>query len=505
MSLLEVKNLRIQAAVDSASVLVDDLSFSLAAGARLGIIGESGSGKSLTALALLGLCPGGVRVSGGIRIAGTEMYQGKATRRAREKRWSGIRGKRIGMVFQEPMSALDPLQKIGRLLGRQARSLLAEVGLDPGFVARYPFELSGGQRQRVLLALAIAQDPEVLICDEPTTALDVIAQDEVLSLIERLVRERGMALLFISHDLNVVKRMCDDVLVLHRGRTVERGATREVLARPRQPYTQRLLAASRHELPARAVEAADETHPGTPAVIALENVTQAYGETTVLQDINLRVRQSARLGVVGASGSGKSTLLKILAGLQQPTAGNVQVDAGVQMVFQDPFASLNPRLTIERTVAEGGGNDERVSEILAEVGLPADSGMRFPHEFSGGQRQRISIARAVAGYPDILLADEAVSALDVSVRAQVLEVLDALVENYGLTLVFVSHDLHVVRQICDEVIVMHDGRIIEAGPIETIWEAPAAAYTARLLAAAQVRSEASVAAEVSGKAGAAEG
>lgn len=494
MNLLDMENLCIQAPGGAQSLLVDDLSFTLAPGERLGIIGESGSGKSLTALALLGLCPRGVTVSGDVSIAGTDMYAGTSSRRTQEKRWAGIRGKRIGMVFQEPMSALDPLKKVGRLLGRTARSLLAEVGLDPDLVSRYPFELSGGQRQRVLLALAISQDPEVLICDEPTTALDVIAQDEVLSLVERLVRERGMALLFISHDLAVVQRMCDNVLVLYRGRAVERGATSTVLAHPQQPYTQQLVAASQQELPRRTGVAANtartDSTAGTSddAVIALDNVHHAYGTNTVVHDINLQVRRGARLGIVGGSGSGKSTLLKIIAGLEQPPSGSVQVGASVQMVFQDPFSSLNPRLKIGHTIAEGGGSDERITEILAEVGLSADARQRLPHEFSGGQRQRISIARSVAGYPEILLADEAVSALDVSVRSQVLRLLDFLVENYGLTLVFVSHDLQVVRQICDEVIVMHNGRIIETGAVDTIWDNPSAAYTQRLLAAAQMHS-----------------
>lgn len=500
MNLLDMENLCIQAPGGAQSLLVDDLSFTLAPGERLGIIGESGSGKSLTALALLGLCPRGVIVSGGVRIAGTDMYAGTSSRRTQEKRWAGIRGKRIGMVFQEPMSALDPLKKVGRLLGHTARSLLAEVGLDPDLVSRYPFELSGGQRQRVLLALAISQDPEVLICDEPTTALDVIAQDEVLSLVERLVRERGMALLFISHDLAVVQRMCDSVLVLYRGRAVERGATSTVLAHPQQPYTQHLVAASQQELPRRTGVAGDTARTdrtaGTDstadtsddAVIALDNVHHAYGRNAVVHDINLQVRRGARLGIVGGSGSGKSTLLKIIAGLEQPSSGSVQVGASVQMVFQDPFSSLNPRLKIGHAIAEGGGSDERITEILAEVGLSADARQRLPHEFSGGQRQRISIARSVAGYPEILLADEAVSALDVSVRSQVLRLLDFLVENYGLTLVFVSHDLQVVRQICDEVIVMHNGRIIETGAVDTIWDNPSAAYTQRLLAAAQMHS-----------------
>lgn len=479
--LVDVDKLRIQV---GGSVLVDDLSFSLSPGQRLGIIGESGSGKSLSALALLGLLPPRVAATGSIRVADREMLAVEFSARKQEKHWAQLRGKRIGMVFQEPMSALDPLMKVGRLLGRDASDLLAEVGLNPEFVSRYPFELSGGQRQRVLLALAISQDPDVLICDEPTTALDVLAQDEVLSVIESLVHKRGMALLFISHDLTVVQRMCADVVVLHNGSVVERGASAEVLNNPREAYTQRLVAASRHQLPARAQVPAQMHDASESPIIMLEGVEHCYDATPVLHDINLQVRRGARLGVVGASGSGKSTLLKLIAGLEVPTAGNVEVNAGVQMVFQDPFSSLNPRLRIGRAIAEGGGSDERIIEILAEVGLPDDATSRLPHEFSGGQRQRISIARSVAGNPDILLADEAVSALDVSVRSQVLELLDSLVDDYGLTLVFVSHDLHVVRQICDEAVVMRNGRIVEAGAVGKIWQNPADDYTARLLAAA---------------------
>ena len=487
-SLLAVHALRVHA---RDKVLVDDLSFSLRPGQRLGIIGESGSGKSLTALALLGLCPRGVQATGSICVDGEEMLAVRRRARRQEKRWVQLRGTRIGMVFQEPMSALDPLLKIGRILGHNARQLLAEVGLEPDFISRFPFELSGGQRQRVLLALAISQDPDILICDEPTTALDVLAQDEVLGVIERLVRERDMALLFISHDLNVIQRMCNNVLVLHNGHVVERGASTQVFQSPREPYTKQLLAASRYRLPARTAGTKSSSRGSCSApakddpIIELEGVAHAYGTTPVLRNISLQVRRGTRLGIVGASGSGKSTLLKLIAGLEAPTAGNIEVKAGVQMVFQDPFSSLNPRLRIGRIIAEGGGSDEHSAEILAEVGLPTDATGRLPHEFSGGQRQRISIARSVAGHPDILLADEAVSALDVSVRSQVLDLLDSLVDDYGLTLVFVSHDLHVVRQICDEVIVMRDGQIVEAGAVDKIWQDPAHDYTARLLAAAR--------------------
>lgn len=452
--------------------ILSDVSFTVGSGERVGLIGESGSGKSMTALAVLGLLPRGMRATGSVHLAGQEILN-------LPDRWlRPLRGKRVAMVFQEPMSALDPMMTVGRQVaeacaGDQDRvaALFTEVGLSPEQRSSHPHELSGGQRQRVLVALAMAGDPEVLIADEPTTALDVTSQEQVLTLLERLVAERGVSLVFISHDLSVIARMCQRVEVMRGGEIVESGPVDEVLHRPRHAYTQALVAASRPGTPARVTEV------GEP-VIRVESVSTREA----LRGVSLTVRRGERLGLVGGSGAGKTTLLRLIAGLAEPDSGRVRVEADLHMVFQDPQSSLNPRLRVDRTVAEGGGEAGRVAEVLAEVGLPADSSRRFPAEFSGGQRQRISIARAVAGRPAILLADEPVSALDVSVRAQVLGMLDQLVEEYGLTLVFVSHDLAVVRQVCSTVAVMAEGKIVEQGPTEQVWAHPRHDYTRTLLA-----------------------
>ncbi|QGU05232.1 ATP-binding cassette domain-containing protein [Corynebacterium comes] len=468
---LEVKDLRV------GEGLLDGIHLTVHPGERVGLIGESGSGKSMTALSIMGLLPRGLAAEGSVKIAGRETV-GLPDRRMRT-----LRGQVVSMVFQEPMTALDPLMTVGRQVAEAAGrtdvgDLFTQVALDPARMNAYPHELSGGQRQRVLIAMALANEPDLLICDEPTTALDVTVQDQILDLLDDLVDRLGVSLLFITHDLGVINRMCRRVLVMSAGQVVEEGETRQVLTAPVHPYTQRLVAASLPGAPAKV------RGVGTP-VLTLENVTRRYGTTLALDHVSLVVRRGERLGVVGGSGSGKTTLLRQFAGLDVPDAGTVTVDAGVQVVFQDPQSSLNPRLRIGRSVAEGMRRPDqvRVAEVLAEVGLPEDTAGRFPHQFSGGQRQRISIARAVAGKPEILLADEPVSALDVSVRAQVLDLLDRLVDEYGLTLVFISHDLSVVRQVCSTVAVMHQGRIVEHGPTEQVWANPQHEYTRSLLAA----------------------
>lgn len=458
----------------SVGGILEDVSFTVGPGERVGIIGESGSGKSMTALAVLGLLPDGMRATGSVSLAGREILN------LPDKKMRALRGSKVAMVFQEPMTALDPMMTVGRQVGEacggdraRVEKLFSDVGLAAEKQRSYPHELSGGQRQRVLIALAMAGDPDVLIADEPTTALDVTSQDQVLGLLERLVAERGMSLVFISHDLTVIARMCGRVGVMRDGRVVETGPVEEVLRRPRHEYTRALVAASRPGAPARVTEV------GEP-VIRVEDVSTREA----LREVSLTVRRGERLGVVGGSGAGKTTLLRIIAGLAEADSGSVRVDAGLHVVFQDPQSSLNPRLRVGKAVAEGGGDAGRVTEALAEVGLSADAARRFPAEFSGGQRQRISIARAVAGRPEILLADEPVSALDVSVRAQVLGVLDELVEDHGLTLVFVSHDLSVVRQVCSTVAVMHEGQIVEHGATEDVWAHPRHEYTRALLARA---------------------
>ena len=469
MTILSVTGLRV------GDGLLDDITFTVGRGERVGLIGESGSGKSLTALSIMGLLPRGLSATGSVVLEGQELI-GLPDRRIRP-----LRGRVMSMVFQEPMTALDPLMTVGKQVQEAAHrsdvaGLFEQVALDPARMNAYPHELSGGQRQRVLIAMALAQEPDLLICDEPTTALDVTVQDQILDLLDRLVDETGVSLLFITHDLGVINRMCRRVLVMSGGSVVEEGTTEQVLRAPEHPYTQRLVAASLPGAPAEVREVG-------PPVLTLSNVTREYGATKALDDVSLVVHRGERLGIVGGSGSGKTTLLRQLAGLDSPTSGTVRVDAGVQVVFQDPQSSLNPRLRVGRSVAEGGGDHARVLEVLAEVGLPPDAAERYPHQFSGGQRQRISIARAVAGRPEILLADEPVSALDVSVRAQVLELLDRLVDEYGLTLVFISHDLSVVREVCSTVAVMHRGRIVEHGPTEAVWADPQDEYTRSLLAA----------------------
>ena len=559
--------------------LVHDFSLHMAHGERIGLIGESGSGKSMTTTALLGLLPAGVTADGSVRLDVAER-PGSAERNlleAPESELMQIRGRDMAMVFQEPLTALNPLMRVGAQVAeimllhklaptkaeanRRAVEMLDAVHLpDPAQAARaYPHQLSGGQRQRVMLAMALANDPALLLCDEPTTALDVTVQRQVLDLILELVKKRGTGLLFITHDLAVVANMCTRVLVMNQGVVVEEGSTEDVFLRPQHAYTRGLLAASdldatdaegrlftvasakeyvpptREELAAEAAGAQDpDRDPGragsaaaaagdsAPAsaepVMRVTDLVRTYtrGKTSLfkpapevraLKGISFEVPRGGRLGVVGESGSGKSTLLRILAGLDQPTSGSAVVAGNevagakeaqlrelrqqLQIVFQDPMGSLDPRMTVEQIISEPllvrGRNEtaaERtrmVAEMLEAVGLPASAAERYPHQFSGGQRQRISIARALICRPQVVVADEPVSALDVSVRAQVLNLLADLVDEYGLTLVFVSHDLNVVRHLCDSVIVMQSGEIVEAGPTETVYRAPQHPYTQRLI------------------------
>lgn len=484
MSLLHVDNLTVTA-TGSTTALLGPINIELAAGEKLGIIGESGSGKSLTALSIMGLLPDGVRASGSVTVDGTEVIG------ARDARIRPLRGSTMAMVFQEPMSALDPLMRVGTQLSqagvRDCAAAFDEVDLAADVASRFPHQLSGGQRQRVLIAMAMAGHPDLLICDEPTTALDATTQDGVLRVIERVTKARGTALVFITHDLGVIRRMCPNVLVMHQGAVVESGPTERVLAQPEHPYTRTLIASSRPpELSLSPATAED-------ALVTLRGVSKVHGAHAALDGIDLRVHHGERLGIVGGSGSGKTSLLKLIAGLDQPTSGDIDVRGRVQMVFQDPQGSLNPRLKIWKSIAEAipgnlGKADKRAraAAALEEVGLPAESLDRFPHEFSGGQRQRISIARALCGEPDILLADEAVSALDMSVRAQVLELLAGVIAKRKLTLLFVTHDLAVVRHLCDSVAVLERGRLIEHGATDTVWSSPSTDYTRRLIAAADM-------------------
>ena len=476
MTVLQVKSLCVKD-------VVHDVAFSIAPGERVGLIGESGSGKTLTAMSVMRL----IRSSGEIRLGEDRLDL------LSERDLCTIRGKRVAMIFQEPMTALNPLMKVGkqvaeavlthlRVTKRQAMArtveLLGKVELPADMANRYPHQLSGGQRQRVLIAMALAHDPELLICDEPTTALDVTSQRAIVELILKLVAERGTGLLFITHDLGLVAQTCERVLVMKDGRVVEEAPVDKLLTAPEQPYTRSLIDASTLPDP-RPANQSDEV------VITATNLTKKFKSTTAVDDISFTVSRGEHLGIVGGSGSGKTTTLKLLAGLTQPTSGTVSMSESMHMVFQDPMGSLNPRMLVRDIIAETLPipDTERIAEVLTEVGLEPDMMTRYPHAFSGGQRQRISLARALAPRPAILLADEPVSALDVSVRKRVLNLLDSLVAEHNLTLVFVSHDIGVVRSVCDTIMVMHDGRIVEKGDTAQVLRAPQNAYTQSLIAA----------------------
>ena len=533
---VEVTDLCVRTA--SGRTLLRDVDLRIGAGERVGLIGESGSGKSLTALSIMGLLAEGLEVSGSILSRGEELVD------APEAKVRELRGSRMAMVFQEPMTALNPTMRVGEQIieairvhrdvdrveaRRRAVELLGEVRLpDPAAAVRaFPHQLSGGQRQRVVLAIALANDPDLLICDEPTTALDVTVQAVVLDRIVAGASARGSSILFISHDLAVVATVCDRILVMRDGVIVESGTAEQILTAPRHPYTAELVAASSWDRARRAdlrTSPTRTTEPVPPAetaapvstrpAIEVEGLVREFQRSRrgffgpaptvrALDGVSFAVPPGQRLGIVGESGCGKTTLLRLLAGLDQPTEGTVRV-AGqavsgrgeeglgflrdrLQMVFQDPHGSLDPRMRVAEIVAEPlrarnrSAHREKVWALLEAVGLDRDAATRYPHEFSGGQRQRIAIARALAPDPDILLADEAVSALDVTVRAQILDLFTELARDLGFTLVFVSHDLMVVNDLCDRVIVMHEGRIVEDGPAAQVYAAPREAYTRRLV------------------------
>ncbi|HEY6740020.1 MAG TPA: ABC transporter ATP-binding protein [Actinopolymorphaceae bacterium] len=522
---LRVDGLRVDA---GDRTLVRRVDLELRSGERAGLIGESGSGKSLTALAVMGLLGEDLSATGDVRLAGVpgNLLTTKESELAR------LRGARMSMVFQEPLSALNPLMRVGDQIAevfrihrtrpdrRSARAaaveLLDAVRLpDPAQAARaYPHQLSGGQRQRVMIAMALANDPDILICDEPTSALDVTVQAQILDLVSMATAERDTGLLFITHDLAVVATLCDRVLVMREGEIVETGAVRDVFSAPRHPYTKALLEAS--ELGGTTPPTSSEARPDQAPVIAASGLTKVYRrprtslraprpEVRALHDVGLEIAPGRRFGIVGESGSGKSTLVRLIAGLDQPTDGSLTFSGRsivglpesrlrflreeLQMVFQDPMGSLDPRMRVRDIIAEPlvalghSGIDDRVTELLSAVGLPSDAGGRYPHQFSGGQRQRISIARALAPRPSVLVADEPVSALDAPIRAQILGLLAHLVETYDLTLVLVSHDLTVIRHVCDTVAVLRQGRIVEQGPTAQVYAEPTHPYTRRLLAA----------------------
>jgi len=501
---------------------MEKVSLSLAANEILCVVGESGSGKSMTANAIMRLLPGGVTIDGG-RI----LFEGRDLCELDEAQMRKVRGAGIAMIFQEPMTALNPLRSIGDQIGEmfelhselsaaeiKARTLalLEEVRIpDPALAFKaYPHELSGGQRQRAMIAMALALDPKVLIADEPTTALDVTTQAQILKLIRDLQRRKGTAVLFITHDFGVVAEIADRVAVMSKGEVVEQGTTASVLGNPQHAYTRQLIAAvpPLKAPPARALS--DEP------IMTIGHVSKTYrtggflgrGQrvTHAVKDVSLVLPKGATLGIVGESGSGKSTLARCLVRLIDPESGEIRLNGvdlaslsreemrsatrDIQMVFQDPFASLNPRRKAGEAVAQGlivHGMARpqalaRAKELFGLVGLDPAATERYPHEFSGGQRQRIGLARALALEPAVLVADEPVSALDVSVQAQVLKLLAELRQRLGLSIVFITHDLRVAAQVCDLVAVMKSGEVVEAGPIGKVFGEPQHPYTQALLA-----------------------
>ena len=515
MSLLRLDALSVT--IGGAPIL-QEVGFDLAKGEILGLVGESGSGKSMTALAIMGLLPHRATATGQVLLEGRDLLP------LPEKALCGLRGKSIGMIFQEPMTALNPLMTIGDQVAetlmvhgaasraealRIARERLDRVGLRaPRFpLTLYPHELSGGQRQRVAIALAIALRPQVLIADEPTTALDVTTQAGVLELLRDLARDEGMGLILITHDLAVVAGMADRVAVMKSGRIVETGQTEPLFRAPQAGYTRDLLAASTHR-------ARPEPRETSAPLLQVEGATRIYRlprpsplaphpELRAVDGVSFTLRAGESLGLVGESGCGKSTLTRAILGLDPLQAGQITLSghpvsptmpmrlrADVQVVFQDPYGSFNPRQRVERLVAEpfhltGRPTDwrERVSQALREVGLSPDDGRRFIHEFSGGQRQRIAIARALIIRPKLIVLDEAVSALDVRVRAQVLDLLAALQDSHNLAYLFISHDLSVVRNVTTRCLVMQAGKLVEKGPTEALFTAPRHSYTRALVAA----------------------
>ena len=533
-SLLDVRGLSV---AFGAKTVVDDVSFAIAPGEKLALVGESGSGKTVTALALL-------RLLHDARITGAAVFDDGQPARdllaLSERAMRGLRGDDIAMIFQEPMTALNPLMTVGEQIAEVLRlkralsttqsaqaaiDLLAKTGIpEPARRAgAYPHQLSGGQRQRAMIAMALACEPKLLLADEPTTALDVSLRGQILDLLDALQRANGMAVLMITHDLQLVRRFADRVAVMQHGRLVEQGATAAIFAAPQHPYTQTLLA-SRPERD--VIEAPPD--PGAAPVLAARDLRVTYpvplagvrgwfkkGAFVAVQGASFAIAPGRTLGVIGESGSGKSTLAQAALGLLPPASvgGQLRVDGRawrhrpavdkplrrvVQVVFQDPFSSLSPRLTVEEIVGEGlrvhapevpaAARAARVRRALADVGLTeaAFAGLlaRYPHEFSGGQRQRIALARALIVDPALLVLDEPTSALDVTIQKQVLALLQRLQKERGLAYLLITHDVDVVRAMAHEVIVLKDGVVLESGPVEQVMSTPHHPYTRSLLAAA---------------------
>jgi len=533
--------------------VLSDVSFEIAAGEILGVVGESGAGKSMTGAAVIGLIDPPGRIS-----SGTVELNGKRIDGLRGEAMRRIRGRRIGSIFQDPLTSLNPVYTVGRHLVEtirthlplneaQARAraleLLEEVEIPEARVrlGQYPHQFSGGMRQRVAIALALCAEPQLIIADEPTTALDVSVQAQIIALLRRVCRERKAAAMLITHDMGVIAETADRVMVMYQGRVLETGPVREVLDRPAEPYTRVLMAAipSVHQRLARlpvpeigapatatAPPVRAETVPHAAAAEGktllevrdlgkefdlslgwLERLVSHQPRRTLqaVDGVSFKIRQGSTFGLVGESGSGKSTVARMVAGLTLPTRGQVLFDGldrfqtqtdlrrRIQMIFQDPYASLNPRWTVASLIAEplevlGLSRDpnetaERVAQALRRVRMTPDDARKYPHQFSGGQRQRIAIARALASQPEFIICDEPTSALDVSVQAQVLNLMRDLQDEFGLTYLLISHNLAVIRHMCDDIGVMQRGRLVEAGDAQEVLDAPQHAYTRALMAA----------------------
>ncbi|NVH77172.1 ABC transporter ATP-binding protein [Paraburkholderia sp. JPY432] len=519
---------------------VFDVNLAICRGERVALVGESGSGKSVTALSVLRLVRDATHT-------GRIVFDGEDLLTKSERQMRGVRGADIAMVFQEPMTALNPLYTVGQQI---AESLRLHEGLRPNAarergiellrrtgipeperrIDSYPHQLSGGQRQRAMIAMALACRPRLLLADEPTTALDVTVRQQIVDLLiglqEQEAQERGMAVLLITHDLNLVRRFAQRVAVMEKGVLVETNTTEALFANPQHPYTKRLLDSE----PRRAIETVPDDAQDVLSIegLAVDYRTNAKGWRSLLgrtafralHEVDLTLRRGETLGIVGESGSGKSTLASTVLGLQRPATGDVMVAgkslreyrssskawralcARMQVVFQDPFGSLSPRMTIEQIVGEGlrvhrphldaAERRAHIVELLQEVGLPADVLLRYPHEFSGGQRQRIAIARALAVEPELIVLDEPTSALDVSVQQQVLGLLTRLQKKYGLSYLFITHDLAVMRAMAHRVVVMKAGRIVETGDTLDVFDAPSHPYTQSLLAASILQNAAAL-------------
>ncbi|MNK62278.1 Glutathione import ATP-binding protein GsiA [compost metagenome] len=538
--------------------VLDGVSFEIAPGEILGVVGESGAGKSMVGAAVIGLVPPPGRIAGG-----TVELHGERIDTLRGEDMRRVRGRRIGSVFQDPLTSLNPVYPIGRHLietirthlpvseqeaRRRALALLADVEIpDPeSRIDQYPHQFSGGMRQRVAIALALCAEPQLLIADEPTTALDVSVQAQVIRVFRRVCRERGTAAMLITHDMGVIAEAADRVMVMYQGRVLETGPVRQVLDHPREPYTRALMAAipsvhdRLHRLPvpeigadiavaaalppAQAETVAPPALADSPPLIRVQGLSREFDLSAgwlvrtlarqpkkvlhAVDGVSFDIARGRTFGLVGESGSGKSTVARMIAGLTRPTAGTVHFDGidrwgdaaqtaalrrRFQMIFQDPHASLNPRWRVDRLIAEpvevlglaasADETAERVAQALRRVRMSPDDGRRYPHQFSGGQRQRIAIARALASQPEFIVCDEPTSSLDVSVQAQVLNLMRDLQDEFGLTYLLISHNLAVIRHMCDDVGVMQRGRLVEQGSAAEVLDAPKHAYTRALMAA----------------------